>query len=805
MITFNPVIGGHLLFWSLSSFTLFLIVPTIAAPDLEWKAAPGRKPEHPLLFLWGTVTAVTLYRLYGVLYKRQKDLEPTDLAAMPVGGTPLGERLWDYLKVLSNKAPTLAELKDSLALQDRITEDSIYTLEPEWREELARTIGQVICRFDELETLHEEHLDGYEQTVQKLRDLMALPDEEKLEDIMNLTTEALILAKHCRAQFKTWYPNDTDLSGDHIWLEIHTEIDRLQILAKDAEHDLKIIEGITLRQYGQIPTIWDNLETLIEQTKHRAQSYPAAVHDVYPNLDVNIIDDAYLKGLLTSLKANADLTPIGNLLLPSARPVPLTPPALAHAIQTELNKLRDSIQSVYPQEKLEDFNNIDVFLRNATNWAKRATRYYAGMSGVQPTGDQQTLTLRQIWNEIPAGARPLGQDCPTDLDQFRQWLNTVTRPVGVPQAGCNHPAELATELADPITQDWNTSLAHVRRLVNQPPAGNPPVPVPPINPPANQEPLFRTSDIPKFGDEDDYWTYRRAMTIFCQSVQVAPAQLTTAIARIIASYSGERRKTVMAFNLNEIYLGNWDATWSALLAYLDNHFLPTKAWLTQYNLWTGLRYSDKLWGRDFVSLYIREHGTLNQIAQVQGKRTIPEPEAVQKLADRIPFKVKENLQHAHHGWEAEANQRQVYDWIIEEWEHAKNLGLLEKAPKSSQNPAPARNMNVPLNSPAPAGSPRIDWPNLICDKPCFDSQPPVHPSLRGPWRDIPEDKKRGLHGRCRRPVSEHGHGIKGCPRPGNHINHQGTNADPASIARQITQGNNEDLQLTSTASNSGNE
>jgi hypothetical protein len=803
MITFNPVIGGHLLFWSLMSFTLFLIVPTLAAPeDLVWKTFPNE--QEGILVLVGLATTLTLSGLYGVLYRKRAQLPAATIADMPPQGKPLGEHILNWFKNLSGHDFDASTVRQQLLNIDRIAIDQDYTIFAKGRETLARAIGHLIIRLEDLETLHEEHLDGYEQTVQRLRNFMALPDEEKLEDIMNLTEEALILAKHCRAQFKTWYPNDTDLSGDHVWLEIHTEIDRLQATAKDMTHNWHNAEA-------RVST----LETEKADLDFEVQGWRKATQQLSPTSSPpgSPLDPGHAKMLIANIIKQADLSPIANLLLPSARPIPLTPATLSAAIQKELLALRDTIQTVYPNEKLEDFSNLDVFLKNAVNWAKRATRFYAGMSGVQPTGDQQTLTLRQIWNEIPAGARPLGQDCPTNLDEFRQWLNTITRPVGVPQAGCNHPVELATELADPATQDWNTSLAHVRRLVNQPPAGNPPVPpagnppapVPPVNPPANQEALFRTSDIPKFGDEDDYWTYRRAMTIFCQSVQVAPAQLTTAIARLIASYSGERRKTVMAFDLNEIYLGNWDATWSALLAYLDNHFLPTKAWLTQYNLWTGLRYSDKLWGRDFVSLYIREHGTLNQIAQVQGKRTIPEPEAVQKLADRIPFKVKENLQHAHRGWEAEANQRQVYDWIIEEWEHAKNLGLLEKAPKSAQNPAPARNMNVPLNSPAPAGSPRIDWPNLICDKPCFDSQPPVHPSLRGPWRDIPEDKKRGLHGRCRRPVSEHGHGIKGCPRPGNHINHQGTNADPASIARQITQGNNEDLQLTSAASNSGNE
>jgi hypothetical protein len=432
----------------------------------------------------------------------------------------------------------------------------------------------------------------------------------------------------------------------------------------------------------------------------------------------------------------------------------------------------------------------------------------AGMSGVQGTGDQQTMTLRQIWNEIPAGMRPLGGNCPTDIDQFRTWLNTLARPYNPqPPAACNHPVELATELGDPITQDWNTSLTHVRQLVNRPaPPGGPPPPPGGVPPAAGTEHLFRTSDLPKFGDNDDYWTYRRAMTIFCQSVTVAPTQLAMAIARITSSFEGDRRKTVLAFDLSDVYQPTWEATWIALINYLDANFLPSKTWENQYNHWTGLRYSDKLWGREFVSLYIREVGTLNQIATVQNKRTIPVSEAVQKLMDRIPRNVARQVRHEHRNWDTTTNMRLVYDWIVEEWDHAKDMGFIQpKQVKEGSKPTvtPARNMSLPLNAPGQE-SPRIDWPNLVCDKPCFDTTPAISPALRRPWRDLPENSKRGLHSRCRRPISEHGHGTKGCNQAGQHLFHKGTNANPVNPSRQITTGNNEDQENT-VAPLSGNE
>jgi hypothetical protein len=809
MITHNPAFAGHIAFWGLISLTLFLVVPAFALPqdELVWKSIPISGSEFPILYLVGTIATLEgVRRLYSTFGKYRDETNKEDDSMRPEKGTTIRSNLkWFIEKMQDVKEVEYTDVPKLIRQTSRITPNAPYQLSTYDREKLARVCAVLIDEFEVLANSHGTHLDALNQTTDRLRGLMALPEEEQLEDILNLTEEALILAKHCRDQFREWFPTDNNYSGDHVWLEIHTHIEYLIAQAKDMEHNWKSAES----EKGP-------LETRIADLDFEVQEWRKATQQLSPTQSPpgSPLQPGHAKMLIANIIKQADLTPVAALLLPSARPIPLTPVTLAQTIQLELNKIRDSIQSVYPQEKLEDFSNLDVFLKNATNWAKRATRYYAGMSGVQATGDQQTLTLRQIWNEIPAGMRPLGGNCPTDIDDFRTWLNSLSRPV-VPNRpqGCNHPAELATELGDPIAQPWNTSLTHVRRLVNQPPAGNPPPGRPP--PPAprpdpapaagNQEPLFRTSDIPKFGDEDDYWTYRRSMTIFCEATTVGPAQLPIAMARIIASFSGERRKTAMAFDLTEIYHATWEETWPALLQYMDNHFLDRNAWLQQYNHWIGLRYSDHKWGREFVSLYIREHATLNQIAAVQNKRAIPDAEAVQKLVDRVPRRVNEQLRHEHRDWQALANQRQIYEWIIEEWEHAKNLGLLEKAPKKD-NPAPARNMNVPVNAPGNTGQPRINWPDLVCDKPCFDTNPPVHPSLRGPWRDLKPEQQRGLHSRCRRPISEHGKGIKGCPQAGQHLFHKGTNTDPAPPARQITQGNNEDQALVAPlGSSSGNE
>jgi hypothetical protein len=776
MIKHNPALAGHIAFWSLISFTLFLIVPAFAQPDsLEWKITPGYAPDKPILFIWGVITFATVTRLYAALYKRKSNLDPQDLAAMPAEGTNLGSKIWNYIGALtSNKEMQLEELRELLTKPNRLTHDTPYNLSPGQKEDVTRILGQILLRFEEIETLHEGHLETIHDVTEKLRDLMALPDEETLENMLQHTEELLKFAKGIRREFNQWFPDETNTTLEHV-------IKRFEDYFAQANQDADLVK-----------TYQDRLNEIAMEMNFPPTSWVKTTKELFYD---------YLSPLSAVFE-----TP----------PTTLSPRIILLRIQDGVAAIAQEIPDKY---KERDDNGTLLIPRSIAGLRNAVHRMTAGMSGIQPTGDQQTMTLRQIWNEVPAGMRPLGGNCPTNLNDFHTWLNSLSRPVVPAQPqGCNHPAELATELGDPIAQPWNTSLTHVRQLVNQPPAGNPPPGGPP--PPAprpdpapaagNQEPLFRTSDIPKFGDEDDYWTYRRSMTIFCEATTVSPVQLPTAMARIIASFSGERRKTAMAFDLTEIYHATWEETWPALLQYMDNHFLDRNAWLQQYNHWIGLRYSDHKWGREFVSLYIREHATLNQIAAVQNKRAIPDAEAVQKLVDRVPRRVNEQLRHEHRDWQALANQRQIYEWIIEEWEHAKNLGLLEKAPKKD-HPAPARNMNVPVNAPGNTGQPRINWPDLVCDKPCFDTNPPVHPSLRGPWRDLKPEQQRGLHSRCRRPISEHGKGIKGCPQAGQHLFHKGTNTDPAPQNRQITQGNNEDLQVTPFAptvrfaENSGNE
>lgn len=818
MIRHNPALFGHIAFWSLISLTLFLIVPAFALDDISWESYPiPGVPSESYLFLWitaGTLSTTGLYRLYSTLVRRRSTLDPADLASMPQTGVIWSENVYAWIQAFVTHERDLQWLKNNISSTQRWTPNTDYNLPATNREALARLLGNILVHLDKLEALHSNQLEGLEEFSNKIKDVAALPDDTDVDELLRQTDEALILAKHCRKLFQEWYPNDSDLSGDHVWLELNTEIDMILNTKKDYEHQLNQIKDICNRQYGVIPTIWDNLENMIQDTKNVAQNYAAAIHDVYPNILIPMIDPTYLKGLLTSLKNNADLTPIGNLLKPSARPVPLEPSSLAIALKDALEHIRTTIQAVYPQETLENFDNLDQFLQNATKWSNRATGYFNRMSGQQATGTAQTMTLQQIWNEIPAGMRPLGGNCYTDLDQFKAWLNHLARPYNPqPPAACNHPVELATELGDPVTQEWNDSLTHVRDLVNnQPPVQNRPVPPnPQPNPqpypaPGNHEPLFRTSDLPKFGDEDDYWTYRRSMTIFCESIAVAPALLAMAMARIIASFTGERRKKALAFDLADVYQPTWELTWPALLRYMDNHFLDRNAWIEQYNHWVGLRYNDKTWGREFVSLYIQEHATLNQIGTVKGKRIIPDSEAVQKLVDRVPRKVNEQLYYKHPDWSTLRNQFQVYEWIIEEWEHARRMGYLERKTKEDK-PALARSMQIPVNSPGNP-NPGPQWKELICDKPCFDTNPPVHPSLRGPWRELKPDQQRGLHSRCRRPISEHGKGIKGCPQAGQHLFHKGTNTDPAPPNRQITQGKDEDAQVTPTvrfAENSGNE
>jgi len=754
----------------LALFTLSLAgIPTLALAqpqdELVWKSIPIPGSEYSIVYLFGTIaTAEGVRRLYSSLgkYKNERSKEDGDME--PKKGISVRENLkWLIEKMKDVKEIDYKDIPGLIRQTTRITPNAPYNLTAYDREKLAKLCAILIDEFETLSHIHETHLGTLNETTEKLRDFMALPDEETLENMLQHTEELLKFAKGIKREFNTWFPEETNTTLDNV-------IKRMEEYFKQANQDADLVS-----------TYQDRLNEIALEMNFPPTSWVRPFKDVLYDY----------------------LSPLGAVF--ETTPATLSPRTILLRIQDGIAAISQEIPDRY---KEHDAQGTLLIPKSIAGLRKAVHRMTAGMSGVQGTGDQQTMTLRQIWNEIPAGMRPLGGNCPTDIDQFRTWLNTLARPYNPqPPAACNHPVELATELGDPITQDWNTSLTHVRQLVNRPaPPGGPPPPPRGVPPAAGTEHLFRTSDLPKFGDNDDYWTYRRAMTIFCQSVTVAPTQLAMAIARITSSFEGDRRKTVLAFDLSDVYQPTWEATWIALINYLDANFLPSKTWENQYNHWTGLRYSDKLWGREFVSLYIREVGTLNQIATVQNKRTIPVSEAVQKLMDRIPRNVARQVRHEHRNWDTTTNMRLVYDWIVEEWDHAKDMGFIQpKQAKEGSKPTvtPARNMSLPLNAPG-RESPRIDWPNLVCDKPCFDTTPAISPALRGPWRDLPEDSKRGLHSRCRRPISEHGHGTKGCNQAGQHLFHKGTNANPVNPSRQITTGNNED-QETTVAPLSGNE
>lgn len=780
-------------------------LPTLALAQpekLEWKSFPSYDSANPILFLWGTVTLATLGRIYASLYKKKNDLDPADLADMPAKGRNLGQKLHDWYGTFAiNKEYSLADIRSALEKPDRITHDTNYDLKPTFKEELTRMMGHLLLRFDELETLHEEPLDQLNDISTRLRDLMALPDEETLENMLQHTEELLKFAKGIRRAFNDWYPEETNTTLDNVIKKLEEHF----TAATKLQHDYDQLEQRNLDLDFEI-TGWRDATQQLSPT----QSPPGSP-----------LDPRHAKTLIAHIIKQADLTPIANLLVPSSRPIPMTPANLAQSILEGLNSIKDSIQAIYPKEKLEDFNNLDAFLKNATTWAKRGTRYYAGMSGVIGTTTIVTETdADQLRNLISPKYFP--NSGPLNYDQLlkafqdinKERLDAITtgkKPMPGP-APCRHPQDLSMILVNHEQQNWTDSLDQVQHLLDdqhrQPPApGN-----------DDQERLFSSTDVPKLTDEDDYWTYRRSFEIFASAVTVRPAQIPQAMSRLLNRYEGKRRAYMMAYDVNANIKPTWTPTWKAILTYMDARFLDRDAHLQLFKKWLTLRYNENRWGQEFIAEFDRIRMTLNQIAPVQGKVVISDDKSLERLMDKIPARLRDRLRYKYPDMEYKlmddtdpTTLGNIYDWIIDEWKYLHQIGQLSDgkkaddkkshqprssaAPPAVQNPPAQRPANLPIGQNNERRVPLFGE----CNKPCFDTSPSVPSSMRASAMTIRQQlQDANLCFRCRRPQEDHNGPKIGCQLPGNHRLHTATrradapqpdfDSDPASNAAS-TSGN----------------
>lgn len=479
-----------------------------------------------------------------------------------------------------------------------------------------------------------------------------------------------------------------------------------------------------------------------------------------------------------ALGERINLDPLVNLLVPSAQPTERTPTALAEAFNDGFKQLRDDITGITGKIPPTEITNLSDTIK----WVGRQVKGISTMSGVTPQAGAPTIDSDHIDTLVDPEYLPK-HGGPYDIKDIYDILSTQQRVItnlekrNAPRTvSCMHPEDLSLVLTSDASQDWPESLQMVRDLLTQPTSATP----------TDEDRLFSANDVPKLTDDDDYWTFRRGFEMFAKAATVKPTQLPTAMSRIINRFEGKRRAYMMAYDVGGNMKTTWTPTWKAMLKYMDARFLDRDAHLEMFKKWITLRHSDKFWGQEFIAEFDRIRMTLNQIASVQGKTQISDDKSLDRLMDKLPRKVRDTFRYKHPNAEYklmdstdDTTLGDVYDQVIEEWKFLHNmneLGSPRNNPKSN-----AANPQVPVSTTHPEN--RVNWADLVCDKPCFDTTPAIHGSLRGPWRELKPDQQRGLHAKCRRPLEEHNHMVQGCNRPGPHMHHL-TNPPAASRSGQ---------------------
>lgn len=731
-------------------------IPTLVAAqntdELVWQAWP-LDGQTQILFLWGTggtITTLGLYRLYSTLVRPATQLDEKDLATLPPG-TTIHDLAINWIKILRKHQDTdLDWVKEKLPKNDP-WDTSDISLKQNQTQALGRLIGALLLQLDKLEGLHTDQREEIELAANRLRHELALPDEDQMEDILNKAETALKLAKGIRQKFKEWFPKETDASLDNI-------IKTLE------EHFAAALETYTYREEMR-----ENVATL------------------YSGVPRNSVTPSFVREELKRLFKLADYEPLFNIIGTLTQDEKdnidsgdLMAREITAYILNGLTAIWKAIPARFRIVSGDTPGDIIVdSLKNIDKSLKRATTFVDRMS-VSPTttlvteDDANTLRNAISPKYFPASG-PLNYNdllkAFQDLNKERtDALTAGKRPVPG-AAPCRHPEDLSLILTGDDDQTWTDSLTQVQDLITA--SQNPPAP------PAgqhNDERLFSTNDVPKLTDDDDYWTYRRSFEIFAKAATVAPYQLATAMARIQGRFEGKRRTYIMAYDFDANQQATWAATWKALLHYMDARFLDRDAHLELYKKWLTLRSSDKLWGQEFIAEFDRIRMTLNQIAPLQEKTVISDETSLERLMDKLPKRVRDEVRFKHPKAEFQlvsttdpTTLLNIYDWVIDEWKHLRNTGQLDNTPpKKTTGGSKAGNNPTPSNTPS-GSSPRPSAHPVwgTCNKPCWDSETQVPNGNRGPYMNIQRGRDN-ICPRCRRGKNEHGGHPDGCQHYGAH-------------------------------------
>lgn len=704
-------------------------VPTLVLAQPDQLAWEEHKTTHDaFLFLVGTITTIAgVQRLYSSLYKKKNDLDHVDLANMPPQGKNLGEFLNAYIMMFTGKTQTLQELREHNPTQ-RITPDANYNINKETREALTQTLWRVLDRFEELETIHEGHVDEISNVTEKLRDLMALPDEETLENMLQHTEELIKFAKGIKREFNTWFPQETNTTLDHV-------IQTLENYFATANQDADLLKTYQNRlneiamEMNFPPTSW------VKTTKELFFDYLSPLSAVFE-------------------------TP----------PATLTPRQILLRIQDGITSIANEIPDKY---KEHDAQGTLLIPKSIQGLRKAVHRMTGGMSGIKThfnlmdESDSNALdsVIDQKYVKPHKGTGYTAQQLQEIIEEMQADLNTLGKQPAPTPGNCGHPEELARAVHfNPQTVSWADSLDEVTRLYNlsqQPQQGAPPAQG------GQEESLFRASEAPEFKERKSYWSYRSSLNRFKSGILVKDVHRGLALNRILSRFTGNDVSDASnRWDLTPMINAypTWETIYAAFLAELDRRFLSPDFAKQQEIKFRSLRSRDKE-PQEFILDFETQVRTTQEALQLAGQRELENGEIMRQLLAVLPGDVRTKIYDKYDYPEGE-DFFTLSPSIIRWW---KNL------PKNTTgNPKNTKKSGGNSNSGTPTafspGSPRKHPEWGTCNKPCWDTERIVPNGNRGKYQNIQRGKDL-LCPHCRRGKTDHGGNPEGCQQHGQHQYH----------------------------------
>lgn len=792
-------------------------IPTlvIAQPDqLAWEE---HKTTHDaFLFLVGTVTTITgIQRLYSSLYKKKNDLDHMDLANMPPQGKNLGEFLNAYIMMFTGKIQTLQELREHDPAQ-RLTPDASYSINKETREALTQTLWRVLDRFEELETIHEGHVDEISNVTDKLRDLMALPDEETLENMLQHTEELLKFAKGIKREFNQWFPEETNTTLENVIKKLE---EHFQAARDVEEHERSLWEAALRtclpkayhqRRPGQgqeplIPSLWASaVQACLDSADAAAQKVRDQVAMLSQQItgweqigrttqyNNNIVSPDVAAPIIAKWKARADYSPIFSWIKISAAEQDkiLSGQQLKETMETAmvawLDQTNQNIPSKYRDENTEDFadrlNNSILQLRKGIN---RMSKFMSGVTSTTTnvTEDDADNLRNLISPKYFPSSGPLNYkqllDAFTQLNKERLDAITTGKQPIPSGSGCQHPEEAARALhQNPQTVSWADSLDEMTRLYdlaqNQPQLGNPPA--------GNDDKLFRASEVPEFKERKEYWSFRSSLNRFVSGVIVRDQDRLLALNRILSRFTGkEVSDAANRWNVSNLAAAalTWPEAYTAFLKELDRRFL-TPDFATQQEIrFKSLRVKD-MEPQDFINEFETRVRTLEEALELAEMTPIENGEIMRQLMSVLPGDIRSKIKDQFRKPEEEDFFTITPD-IIRWWMNINAAKPRDQHKRSSRGGSKAGNNPAPNNNTGNSPSRPQSHPTWgTCNKPCWDEETPVPNGHRGPYMGI-QRSRDNICPRCRRGKNEHGGHPNGCQHYGSHHWH---NNNPGSRSNE---------------------